>query len=128
MSGSVLLCAMLVAGVDPVPPVAPAPRLVKPDVSLVVIEWPRDDDEGHARVLRVGFCNGKPLPPEVVWKGAPSDVLFMKVVNTSNQPDELLKAHTKTASSTVFKPLFTAILPIKRTTGRAGEASWGAGG
>lgn len=77
MGGSVLICAMLTAGAAPVPPVAPAPRLVKPDISLIVI----DMVPGGTRVSLVGFRDGNPLPPEPVWTGAPpSDVFFVKKV------------------------------------------------
>jgi hypothetical protein len=64
---------MLAVSAAPVPSVreqAPPPRLVKPDMSLIV----RDQIAGkdgffHICVKRVGFRNGKPLPAEVIWEG-----------------------------------------------------------
>lgn len=74
MGGSVLICAVLAAGAAPVLPVAPAPRLVKPDVSLIVSERvDRKGDDTLFRVLRIGFRNGKPLPAEVILECDPED-------------------------------------------------------
>jgi hypothetical protein len=62
---------MLAVGAAPVPPVpanqAPPPRLVRPDISLVVSDEVRGaDGVRRARVLQIGFRNGKPLPTEVI--------------------------------------------------------------
>ena len=66
-----VLCALLAGGVAlaaPVPFVppnqAPPPRLVKPDISLVVSEMLPDKSALRARVYRIGFRNGRALPPE----------------------------------------------------------------
>jgi hypothetical protein len=69
------VCAMLAAGAAPVPPVpanqAPPPRAVKPDMSLVYIEWifSDGDEPNRTRIHRLGFRNGKMLPAETVWEG-----------------------------------------------------------
>lgn len=69
MSGIAFVCAIL-ATAAPVPPVpanlAPPPRLVKPDLSLIVVACP--EDSPNASVRRVGFRNGKPMPAELVWE------------------------------------------------------------
>ena len=79
MCGSVILCTALAVGAAPVPapppPVpanlAPPPRLVRPEVSLIVIECvPGNSDmPSQARLWSLGFRNGKPLPAEQVWEG-----------------------------------------------------------
>jgi hypothetical protein len=85
MHGSAIVCAALVFGAAPMPPLpanqAPAPRLVKPDLSLVVLETlpdrsdpPRGLWDRPYRVVRIGFRNGRPLPAETVWEG-PRSVL-----------------------------------------------------
>ena len=75
MSGSVLAFALFAAGAAPVPPVpanqAPAPRLVRPELSLIVVEQlPKNENGQHlVRVLRVGIRKNTMLPVEIVWEG-----------------------------------------------------------
>ena len=75
MSGSVLVCAMLATGAAPVPPVpanqAPPPRLVRPDISLIVIEmvFGSGGAPNRTRLHSLGFRGGKMMPPELVWEG-----------------------------------------------------------
>lgn len=69
-----LLCAMLAPAAAPVPPLpanqAPPPRLVRPDISLVVVEeFGNGGDAYRCRVNLIGFRNGKPMPLEVLWEG-----------------------------------------------------------
>ena len=76
MSDIVFVCAMFAASAAPVPPVpvnqAPAPRLVKPDISLAYLEWlpgaVSQGESNRSRLWIVGFRNGRMLPPEVVWE------------------------------------------------------------
>jgi hypothetical protein len=80
------MCAMLATGAAPVPAdkVAPAPRVVKPDVSLLVIDSVKVDEDRLYRVQRTGFRNGKPLPSETIWVGEESFVISywgVKIVN-----------------------------------------------
>jgi len=67
---SVILLTGAVLADEPLP-VAPAPRAVKPELSLVVVEeLPNAEGLIHkARVLRIGFYKGKMLPAETVWEG-----------------------------------------------------------
>jgi hypothetical protein len=71
MGESLLLCVLAAINAAPVPSIpanqAPPPRLVKPDVSLVVMKAAPDSVSGC--VYRIGFRNGKPLPAEVAWEG-----------------------------------------------------------
>jgi hypothetical protein len=80
MYGSAIVCAALAIGAAPVPEFpanqAPAPRLVRPDLSLVVLEvMPKTYNPSRGfwdlpyRVVRIGFRNGRPLPAETVWEG-----------------------------------------------------------
>lgn len=67
MSGSVLACAMFAACVAPMPAdQAPAPRLVKPDASLIVLETVDVAGQERVRVKRIGFSKGRMLPPVTV--------------------------------------------------------------
>jgi hypothetical protein len=74
MTTSILLGTLL-AIAAPVPPVpanqAPPPHLVKPEVSLVVIEWLPGGLEhpNRTRLQLLGFRRGTMLPPETVWEG-----------------------------------------------------------
>ncbi len=82
MGGSVIVYAMFAACAAPVPlepaHLAPAPRLVKPDISLIVSDLvPSEDGFFRARVLKVGFHNGKALPAEVVWEGDERGIVLL---------------------------------------------------
>jgi hypothetical protein len=66
-------CAFLALGsvVAGAPPVAPAPRPVLPQISLIVVEevTGTEGTVDTRRILRVGVRNGKLLPAETVWEG-----------------------------------------------------------
>src|SRR3954467_1913113 len=66
MSGSVLMCAVLACGAAPIPAEAPPPRVVRPEIALVVSDLGKDG--GPPRMLLFGFRGGKPLPPEILWE------------------------------------------------------------
>jgi hypothetical protein len=65
---------MLASGAAPVPAlppnVAPPPRLVKPDATLVVVDVLRAaNGAARGRVRFVGFRSGRPMPAETAWEG-----------------------------------------------------------
>ena len=76
MRAGVLIAAALTLGISGAAPVpqspsnlAPHPREVKPDLSLVVINLVKREGDRLERVQRIGFRNGQPWPTETLWEG-----------------------------------------------------------